>query len=125
MGVAQNSLLGALTTAAAGAAAVGKVTADIDKASVEKMNKADSLQEEFLQNKEAMNFNETQMKPLEKAANAGNSGPAHRLGFTDRQAAQEALNQLQEKQLALAELNERKAQQYARLTHKNIIGGTK
>ena len=130
MGVAQNALLGVLGTTAAGAAAVGKVGADIKSANaaaeevkVAKVTQAESLQKEFLQNKEALNYNETQMKPLEKAASAGNSGPAHRLGYTDRQAAQVALQQMQEKQVAIREVNARRAEQYAQLIGKTSIGG--
>lgn len=125
MGIAQQSMQGLAGTVLAAGAAVGKIGADIDKANVAKAEEADSLQEEFLKNKDAIALNNEDIKKLEPIANAGNSGPAHRAGYTDKQAAQIALQNLKDKNEALVGMQDRISTRFTKLTRTPIIGGNK
>lgn len=132
MGVAQNALLGALGTTTAAVAAAAKVGADMEKAEAAKAGEAESIQKDYLMNKEAMQHNEVEIEHLEKESNfKPGRGPNDAEGnptgrkMSDIQAAKVALQQMQEKQQAIAEVRARQAMQYQKLTGKTIIGGDK
>ena len=136
MGVGQQSTAGLATTMLAAGAMVGKVSADIDKANVAKAAEADKLQENFLQNKEAISNLEGEHKNLQETLDAALYGEGDvkeaakqqledKYKLTDKQAAERALNTLKEKHQALGEMNERIGKRFQKLTHTPIIGGDK
>ena len=139
MGIAQQSMQGLATTALAAGAAIGKISSDIDKANVAKAEEADSLQDQYLKNKEGILEQENILNDPEKLKVAGSkpgrgpnvmnkeTGQMETTGRTmnDIEAAKKALQSAEEKKLALSQRNERIATRFQKLTRTPIIGGKK
>ena len=139
MGIAQQSMQGLAGTVLAAGAAVGKIGADIDKANVAKAEEADSLQDQYLKNKEGILAQENILNDPEKLKVAGSkpgrgpnvmnekTGQMETTGRTmnDIEAAKKALQSAEEKKLALSQRNERIAIRFQKLTKTPIIGGNK
>lgn len=123
MGAIQGSINNVLGTAAAITTLGKHISQEGEKVELAKQVEADKLQEEYIQDVEAIDSNSTEQSKLLKATSAKNSSVAHRMGFDDKEAAERALNITQQKINALVGLKERAAKRFKKITGEDIEGG--